>query len=1597
MNYTYLGNNQYQISLTLFRDCNSTTLFDDPAHIGIFDAGGNLVQTVDINLGAVNSVNAAISNPCVPPPSTVCTEVTVYTTTVTLPPNGSGYQIVYQRCCRNGQILNIFDPGNTGATFVATVPGIAPFNANSNPTFNSYPPLYICANTPFTFNHSATDADGDSLVYQLSDPIDGASAANPAPTTPSNPPYTNVTYQAPYSQADMFGGVPLTVDPVTGVMSCTPNTQGTFVYAIEVLEYRNGQLIGSTHREYQLTVTNCVSPTVAGFNLPTASGGSSYTSCSPNVVFNNTSSNATSYSWNFGDPTTTADVSNQANPTYVYPGPGNYNVTLIAISANCSDTVNLPITITSNLAVSAGADQTTCSGSCVALNASGATTYSWSPITGLSSTTIANPNACPNQTTTYIVTGTTGTCSGTDTVIVFVTSPPNVTAGADTVICPGGVANLFATGGLSYSWSPPTGLNDPNIANPTASPATTTTYTVTVTAPSGNLVTNGDFSAGNTGFTSSYNLNSNLVPAGGYFVTPDANLNHSNFFGVDHTTGNGNFMAVNGAGTPNTDVWCQTMAVTPNTLYAFSTWVSTLSPAGNVASLQFSINGTPLATPFSAPPNINNWIQFFQTWNSGSATSVTICIVNQNTSTGGNDFGLDDITFAPTCDATATVTVTVGGAGIINAGQDQQMCSGDTVQLNATNGINYTWTPAFTLSNPTIPNPLAFPSNTTDYVVAGTDTLGCTSTDTMTVTVNPNPNVSAGSDQSVCLGDSTQLNASGAATYVWTPATALSSTTIANPFAHPLFVSSVTYTVTGTSQTGCVAVDSMILTVNPPPTAVASGSTSICPGESTQLSASGGLAYSWSPATGLNNTNIANPTANPSVTTTYTVAVFDINGCSDSASVTVTVLTSPTISAGQNTGYCQGGSVQLNATGGQSYSWNPPFGLSNPNIANPVASPVVTTTYIVTGTSANGCTNTDTILVEVWPNPTANAGPNQTICDGSFVQLLGGGGQNYLWTPAATLSNDTIFNPTGTPSSTITYTLTVGNQFGCTDQDQVTITVVPPPPFSISNDTLICPGTSAQLNASAVGATTFTWNPITGLNNPFSANPISTPPFTVFYTISIETATCTINDSVTVVVAQPDFANAGSDQTYCNGGSANLSASGGVSYQWFPNIFLTSTNTANTTTNSDTSIIYGVITTSPIGCLDTDYVNIVVNPLPVVDAGPFQQGICQNAIDTLYATGALHFVWSPSAGLSDPNIFNPIVGPLTATQMYTVTGTDTLGCQNSDSINVILATPPIANAGNDTLICPGNTVVLNASGGLGYLWSPNDGLSNIFIANPIAYPTTTTEYIVRVSDTLCYNFDTVLVSVFSLNFGGDTAICQGDTVQLILPGGGSYLWNPSAGVSDTTSSNPFLSPAENTTYNVTATDSAAGCVTQGSYTIEVKQGAVANFVVDYLPSCDGIAARLFNNSLNADRFIWDFGDGDSTNSTLFNPVHDYPFGPGAKITLIAISNNGCNDTITIDSSSVNYSDNYVLDMPNAISPNGDGSNDILIPKELGWFIDCFKIKIYNRWGQLVFESQRLGQAWDGYTKAGVKAAPGIYYYFVTIKGLEKSGFVEVFE
>ncbi len=296
----------------------------------------------------------------------------------------------------------------------------------------------------------------------------------------------------------------------------------------------------------------------------------------------------------------------------------------------------------------------------------------------------------------------------------------------------------------------------------------------------------------------------------------------------------------------------------------------------------------------------------------------------------------------------------------------------------------------------------------------------------------------------ICVGGTVLLSAgvTGAIspTYVWTPSTGLNSSTISNPTATP--ATTTTYTVKVTDG-GCSETNSLVITVLPATNVTATGAATICSGSSTIIHASGiGVTeWTWSPATGLNDENLQNPTASPTTTTTYNVVGVNAGGCSSSASVTVNVSGSITANAGSDQNICSGSSVNFNATGGTSYHWSPSTGLSNISIANPVANPTATTTYVVT--VVNGaCSATDNLTVTVAPSMNFNVGSDQEMCAGNSATLSASasGGVNFTWSPAGSLNDPNLPNPTATPTSTTTYTVVADNGT-CTASESVVVTI----------------------------------------------------------------------------------------------------------------------------------------------------------------------------------------------------------------------------------------------------------------------------------------------------------------------------------------------------------------------------------------------------------------------------------------------------------------------------------------------------------------------------------------------------------------------------
>jgi gliding motility-associated-like protein len=338
ISYRYLGSNKYQITLSVYRDCSVTTPFDNPAYISIFDkATNNLIYNKGLTLNSQTIIPANLQNPCFAPPAGICLEIGNYIDTVTLAPNSQGYTIAYQKCCRNATLNNIVTPQINGTTITNDIPP----QTNNTPNFINFPPIFVCLSDTFKYSFACTDIDGDILKYKFCNPLFGASFAINTPNPTSPPPFTPVIWASAFSATNPIpnsGGI--TLNQNTGQLKFKPSMLGQFAIGVCVEEYRNNQLINTNRLELQFNVVACYLTS----SIPTASN-----LCEGlTIPFQNASTNANAFHWNFGDLTTITDTSNLQTPTYTFPSYGTYTVSLTVFNTTygfCKDSTKKIINV----------------------------------------------------------------------------------------------------------------------------------------------------------------------------------------------------------------------------------------------------------------------------------------------------------------------------------------------------------------------------------------------------------------------------------------------------------------------------------------------------------------------------------------------------------------------------------------------------------------------------------------------------------------------------------------------------------------------------------------------------------------------------------------------------------------------------------------------------------------------------------------------------------------------------------------------------------------------------------------------------------------------------------------------------------------------------------------------------------------------------------------------------------------------------------------------------------------------------------------------------------------------------------------------------
>ena len=438
--YEHLGGSSYNVKLKLYRDCAPGTFgYPNDVTVQVRDGNGG---TTGLNftmprLGIVE-LDPPIDTCAVDPG--ICVEEAVFSSIVSLPPSNNGYHLYWGVCCRNGSIINIDDPLGTTELFHTYIPNNAQWLTNSSPDWVNFPPVFVCQGEDVDFDHSATDADGDSLVYSLYTPYQNnvlgyTGGVNP----PDNINFLPVVWETGFGVNSMLnpgGANPLTIDPQTGLLSGIPNNLGQYVVGVKCEEWRDGEKIGVIVRDFQFNVVDCPPPQNAGIGPVTA--------CEGGVaeMINASGAGAEDFLWDFGDGSPT---STDFEPTHTYAAEGDYLITLVAQEGTlCADTATYTIKVGG---VEAGLPEPdpTCISSSVNFEDTSVTTsnqtvnsWQWDFGDGSAGSTVPNPshtfNSSGNLEVTLIV-GTDGGCFDTIVRPISIQGLPNADVGPDTTAC----------------------------------------------------------------------------------------------------------------------------------------------------------------------------------------------------------------------------------------------------------------------------------------------------------------------------------------------------------------------------------------------------------------------------------------------------------------------------------------------------------------------------------------------------------------------------------------------------------------------------------------------------------------------------------------------------------------------------------------------------------------------------------------------------------------------------------------------------------------------------------------------------------------------------------------------------------------------------------------------------------------------------------------------------------------------------------------------------------------------------------------------------------------------------------------------------------
>ena len=836
-------------------------------------------------------------------------------------------------------------------------------------------------------------------------------------------------------------------------------------------------------------------------------------------------------------------------------------------------------------------------------------------------------------------------------------------------------------------------------------------------------------------------------------------------------------------------------------------------------------------------------------------------------------------TDANNCVDSTTIAVVVNSLPTITATSNSPICNGETLNLNETGGNASNWSWSGNGLTSTIQNPTQIPTTSGTYKIIGTDANNCVDSTTIAVVVNSLPTITATSNSPICNGETLNLNETGGNASNWSWSGNGLTSTIQNPTQIP--TTSGTYKIIGTDANNCVDSTTIAVIVNALPTITATSNSPLCAGETLNLNETGGNASTWSWSGNGLTSSIQNPTQVPTASGTYKVIGTDANNCVDSTTIAVTVNALPIVTATSNSPLCAGETLNLNETGGNASNWSWTGNGLTSSIQNPTQVPTASGTYKVIGTDANNCVDSTTIAVTVNALPIVTATSNSPLCAGETLNLneTGGNASNWSWTGNGLTS--TIQNPTQIPTASGTYKVIGTDANNCVDSTTIAIVVNSLPTITATSNSPICNGETLNLNETGGNASTWSWTG-NGLTSTIQ-NPTQVPTASGTYkVIGTDANNCVDSTTIAVVVNSLPTITATSNSPICNGETLNLNETGGnaTTWSWTGNGLTSSIqNPAQVPTASGT---YKVIGTDANNCVDSTTIAVIVNSLPTITATS-NSPICSGETLNLNETGGNASTWSWTGNGLTSTLQNPTQIP-TASGTYKVIGTDANNCVDSTTIAVIVNALPTITATSNSPLCAGETLNLNETGGSASTWSwTGNGLTSS-IQNPTQVPTASGTYkVIGTDGNNCVDSTTIAVIVNALPIVTatvtDTFICENEDLNLTETGGNAISWDWSGPNSYSNNiQNPVVTAGNvaQGMYQIQGTD-ANNCSNMDSIfiTTALGQAFVANLLMPD-SACVGDTIYFFDisqTSLTPTQFIWDFGDGNSSNLRDANHIY----------------------------------------------------------------------------------------------------------------------------